>query len=71
VLLHFEHEMYNTGIERVESVLKAYPNVNFIGHAQTWWGNISADLNPLEMYPGGRVRTGGLTDRLLGDDSNL
>src|SRR5437867_2771368 len=71
VLLHFEHDMYNTGFERFESMLKAYPNVNFIGHAQTWWGNISADLNPLEMYPKGRVKKGGLTDRWLSDYSNL
>jgi predicted TIM-barrel fold metal-dependent hydrolase len=71
VLLHFEHEMYNTGIQRFAAVLKAYPNVNFIGHAQTWWANISADLNPLEMYPPGRVRRGGLTDRLLGDYPNV
>jgi predicted TIM-barrel fold metal-dependent hydrolase len=71
VLLHFEHDMYNTGFERFESVLKAYPNVNFIGHAQTWWGNISADLNPLEMYPKGPVKKGGLTDRWLGDYPNV
>jgi predicted TIM-barrel fold metal-dependent hydrolase len=71
VLLHFEHDMYNTGFERFESVLKAYPNVNFIGHAQTWWGNMSADLNPLEMYPSGRVKRGGLTDRWLGDYPNV
>ena len=71
VLLHFEHDMYNTGFERFASVLKAYPNVNFIGHAQTWWGNISADLNPLEMYPKGPVKKGGLTDRWLSDYPNL
>ena len=71
VLLHFEHDMYNTGFERFESVLKAYPSVNFIGHAQTWWGNITTDLNPLEMYPRGRVKKGGLTDRWLGDYPNL
>ena len=44
VLLHFEYETYNTGFERFDKVLKAYPKVNFIGHAQTWWGNISAGL---------------------------
>ena len=71
VLLHFEHDMYNTGFERFEAVLKTYPTVNFIGHAQTWWGNISADLNPLEMYPKGPVKRGGLTDRWLGDYPNL
>ena len=71
VLLHFEHEMYNTGIERFESILKAYPEVNFIGHAQTWWANISSELDPVVMYPTGRVKRGGLTDRLLGDYANL
>jgi len=71
VLIHFEHENYNTGIERFEAILKAYPKVNFIGHAQTWWGNISADLNPLEMYPKGPVKNGGLTDRLLANHPNI
>jgi predicted TIM-barrel fold metal-dependent hydrolase len=71
VLLHFEHEMYNTGFERFESVLKAYPKVTFVGHAQTWWGNISADLDPTVMYATGKVKPGGLTDRLLSDYANL
>jgi predicted TIM-barrel fold metal-dependent hydrolase len=70
-LLHFQYETYNTGFERFGNVLKAYPKVNFVGHAQTWWGNISADLNPLEMYPTGPVRPGGLTDRLLQDYPNV
>ena len=71
VLIHFQHETYNTGIERFEGVLKAYPKVNFVGHAQTWWGNISAELNPMDMYPKGPVRRGGLTDRLLQDYPNI
>ncbi|MBM3803142.1 MAG: amidohydrolase [Acidimicrobiia bacterium] len=71
VLLHFEYETFNTGFERFEKVLKAYPKVNFIGHAQTWWGNVSADLDPLDLYPKGRVKPGGLTDKLLGDYPNL
>lgn len=71
VLLHFEHETYNTGFERFDKVLKAYPKVNFIGHAQTWWGNISAGLDQLDLYPKGPVKPGGLTDKLLGDYANL
>ncbi|PYU94077.1 MAG: amidohydrolase [Acidobacteria bacterium] len=71
VLLHFEHQTYNTGFERFESILKAYPKVNFIGHAQTWWGNISADLDPRVLYPKGPVKRGGLTDRLLADYPNI
>lgn len=71
VLLHFQYEMYNTGIERFEAVLKAYSKVNFIGHAQTWWGNISAELDPTVMYPTGPIKPGGLTDRWLSDYENL
>ena len=71
VLLHFEFEMYNTGLERFERVLKTYPRVNFIGHAQTWWANISAEGKPQVMYPEGRVVPGGLTDRLLTDYPNI
>jgi len=71
VLMHFEFETYNTGFERFEKVLKTYPKVNFIGHAQTWWGNIRADLDQLDLYPKGPVKPGGLTDKLLGDYGNL
>jgi len=71
LLIHFQYETYDTGLERLPAVLKAYPKVNFIGHAQTWWGNISADLNPLDLYPKGPVRPGGLTDRLLADYPNI
>ena len=71
VLIHFEYETYDTGLERLPVVLKAYPTVVFIGHAQTWWGNISADVNPLDLYPKGPVKPGGLTDRLLSDYPNI
>ncbi len=71
VLIHIEHQRYNLGIENLEKVLKRYPKVNFIGHAQTWWGNISADLNPSDYYPKGPIKPGGLTDRLLGDYPNI
>lgn len=71
VLIHFEYETYNTGLERFEAVLKAYPKVNFVGHAQTWWSNISAQLDHLDLYPKGPVKPGGLTDRLLSDYPNI
>ena len=71
VLLHFQYEMYNTGLERFESILKAYPKVTFVAHAQTWWGNVSAELDPTVMYPTGRVKPGGLSDRLLSDYANV
>lgn len=71
VLIHFLYERYNTGIHRFSKILDRYPTVKFIGHAQTWWGNISADLNPLVAYPTGKIRPGGLTDRLLSDYPNM
>jgi predicted TIM-barrel fold metal-dependent hydrolase len=71
VLLHFEHNHYNLGLENLEKVLKRYPKVNFIGHAQTWWGHISADTNLDDMYPKGPVKPGGLLDKLLTDYPNI
>ena len=71
MLIHFEYETYNTGLRRFSRILERYASVSFIGHAQTWWGNISADLNPQVLYPTGKVVPGGLTDRLLSDYPNL
>jgi len=71
VLLHFQHATYNKGIERFHKVLERHPKAKFIGHAQTWWGNI--DLNHVQtvMYPTGKVTPGGITDRLLSDYPNM
>ena len=71
VLMHFEHEVYNFGIERFHRMLAKYPTVNFIGHAQTWWGNIDKNHDQKVMYPKGRVSPGGITDRLLSDYGNM
>jgi hypothetical protein len=35
ILIHFEHGKYNLGIQNFEPVLRAYPDVTFIGHAHT------------------------------------
>ncbi len=40
VLMHWQFQMYNYGFERFHKMLEKYPRVNFLGHAQTWWGNI-------------------------------
>src|SRR5580765_3364357 len=71
VLMHFEHGNYNRGIERFAGVLKRHPRVNFIGHAQTWWGNIDRNHKQEEMYPKTPVTPGGITDRLLSDYPNM
>jgi len=71
VLIHFEDANYNTGFERFETVLKALPKTTFIGHAQTFWANISSADAGRSDYPKGRVTPGGLTDRWLADYPNL
>jgi predicted TIM-barrel fold metal-dependent hydrolase len=71
VLLHFEHETYNFHIERFHKVLEAHPKVNFIGHAQTWWGNIDKNHNQTVMYPKTKVTPGGISDRYLADYANM
>jgi predicted TIM-barrel fold metal-dependent hydrolase len=71
VLMHFQHGKYNTGIERFHRMLEKFPKVNFIGHAQTWWGNIDQKHQQDEMYPKGPLTPGGITDRLLSDYPNV
>jgi predicted TIM-barrel fold metal-dependent hydrolase len=71
VLMHFEHGNYNLGIQNFHKVLARYPRVNFIGHAQTWWGNIDKEHVQTEMYPKKPVSPGGITDRLLSDYPNM
>jgi uncharacterized protein len=71
VLMHFQHGAYNTGIERFHKMLEKFPEVNFIGHAQTWWGNIDREHHPEVMYPKTPVVPGGITDRLLADYPNI
>jgi uncharacterized protein len=71
VLLHFEHKAYNFGIERFHRILAKYPNVNFIGHAQTWWANIDKAHDQAVLYPKTKVTPGGITDRLLADYPNM
>lgn len=71
VLMHFQHGAYNLGFERFHKMLEKYPTVNFIGHAQTFWGNIDGEHVQKSMYPKGPVKAGGITDRLLADYPNM
>lgn len=76
ITLHFQDGKngFNQGLaEHLEPYLKRYKRVRIIGHAQTWWANLSAEVPPPEttLYPKGPIRRGGLIDRLLGDYPNL
>lgn len=77
VLIHFQEfsdplsvGTFNTGIERLPALLKEYPRTIFIGHANSFWAHISADVPDLS-YPPAPVKPGGLTDRLLSEFPNL
>jgi predicted TIM-barrel fold metal-dependent hydrolase len=71
VLMHIQHNRYNTGFLRFHKMLEKYPDVNFIGHAQTWWGNIDRYHVQEQLYPRGQAFRDGYTDRLLADYPNM
>ena len=78
VLMHFDYQDYhNYNIEAFAAVLEACPQTRFIGHAQSWWANISAApvrdprAAEFEEYPRGPVVPGGLVDRWLEEYPNL
>jgi predicted TIM-barrel fold metal-dependent hydrolase len=48
-----------------------FPQAKFIGHAQTWWGNIDRKHDQKVMYPKGPVTPGGITDKLLSNYANV
>jgi predicted TIM-barrel fold metal-dependent hydrolase len=62
---------YNTGLKRFDAMLKAFPRTKFIGHADAFWANVSADYMEDTAYPKGPIKPGGVTDRFLSDYSNL
>jgi uncharacterized protein len=70
---HFENEgKWSPGFAtRFEAVLKEFPQTIFIGHADAFWANVSADYHNESAYPSGPIVRGGITDRLLGDYPNL
>lgn len=78
VLVHFQEVPHTptegtfaTGFKEFEVVLKSYPNTRFIGHADAFWANVSADYANESAYPTGRIKRGGITDKWLGDYPNL
>ncbi len=78
ILVHFQEVPHRptegtfaTGFKNFEAMLKAYPKTTFIGHADAFWANVSADYANQEAYPAGKIARGGVTDKLLGDYANL
>jgi predicted TIM-barrel fold metal-dependent hydrolase len=72
VLMHFQHGMYNHGYDRMGKVLERWKDVNFIGHAQTFWANVDkGHADQSVLYPKTKVTPGGLTDRYLTEYPNF
>ena len=79
ILIHFQEVdhtpnegTWSTGFAKTfESVLEAYPRTTFIGHADAFWANVSADYRNEAAYPAGPIARGGVTDRWLSDYPNL
>lgn len=78
VLIHFQEVEHfagegdwNTGYRQFDQLLKAHRKTTFIGHADFFWANISADEPTKIAYPSTKVKPGGLTDRWLADHPNF
>lgn len=77
VLIHFadfpqfEGEgTWNSGIIRFPAVVKANPKTTFIGHGDAFWANTSTDV-PETPYPTGKIKPGGVSDRMLSEFPNF
>ena len=78
ILIHFQEVphtptegTFSTGFKDFEVILKSYPKTRFVGHADAFWANISADYANESAYPSGKIKPGGITDKWLGDYPNL
>ncbi len=58
------------GLPRLESCLKQFPDLPFVGHGPAFWSAISGD-DPRAGYPEGPITPGGALDRLLDAYDNL
>ena len=70
---HFPNEgTWSTGYAQTfASILRTYPKTTFVGHADAFWANVSADYHNEAAYPSGPIKRGGLTDKWLGEYPNL
>jgi len=78
ILIHFQEVSqpgspgtFNTGLKQFDAMLKKFPKTTFIGHADAFWANVSADYAEDTSYPKGPIKPGGVTDRFLGEHANL
>jgi len=65
-----KHCCDDPGLPRLETCLRQFPRVKFVGHGPAFWSAISLD-DPRQGYPKGPIKPGGAVDRLLGTYDNL
>jgi predicted TIM-barrel fold metal-dependent hydrolase len=74
VLFHMDHQRGTdeVGLPGFERVLREFPGVDFIAHAQGWWAHVSADVRGDELggYPERPVKRGGRCGELLAEHDN-
>ena len=68
---NFSIGVFNTGFKHFDRILKEFPKTRFVGHADTFWANVSANYAYKENYPSGPIVRGGITDHWLSDHPNL
>ncbi len=73
VLFHIDNRFAvdTPGLPAMERVLKEFPEVNFIGHANGWWNSISGDVKKFKGYPKEKITSGGAAGRLLDEYPNM
>ena len=76
VVLHIMHSFINydkVGLPGLERLLRKHKDTTFIAHANGWWSEISAEVDPTIAYgyPTGKVKPGGRVGELLEKYENL
>jgi hypothetical protein len=78
VLIHFAdfpqfdgEGTWNSGIVRFPAIVKANPKTIFIGHGDAFWANTSADVPDGVPYPTGKIKSSGVSDRMLSEYPNF
>jgi len=74
-LFHLDNSrnMDRVGLPALEKVLKTYPDLVMIGHANGWWASIDGDAVQADFqgYPDREINRRGAVDRLLAEYPNM
>lgn len=73
VTIHIDdkHAVDVPGLPGFENILKEFPHVNFLAHANGWWNSISGDVSTFKGYPKEPITKDGAILRLLEKYPNL